>query len=174
MYNITFRPLIQEDLPLLDTWLAASHVDRWWQDDQDDSLQATYHAHLAGQDTTEIYVIQMDGHPIGIIQLWRVADAEEWAVYLDVVPDLHTAAGIDFLIGEERLTGKGIGSGAIRDFAVFVFGRYPDIDTIVADPEQENIASWRALEKAGFQRVWAGELPTSSGPSFLYRKDRTR
>jgi aminoglycoside 6'-N-acetyltransferase len=39
-------------------------------------------------------------------------------------------------------------------------------------PQQENVASWRALEKAGFERIFAGPLesddPSDSGPAFVY------
>jgi aminoglycoside 6'-N-acetyltransferase len=42
--------------------------------------------------------------------------------------------------------------------------------------QQENPASWRALEGAGFQRVWAGMLdsddPSDQGPSYLYSMRR--
>ena len=54
--------------------------------------------------------------------------------------------------------------------------RYPDVRCVVAAPQQENVASWRALEKAGFTRAWSGVLdsddPSDDGPAFVYRIDR--
>ena len=48
----------------------------------------------------------------------------------------------------------------------------PDIEAVVVDVLEENRASWRALERAGFHRVWAGTLdsddPSDQGPCFLY------
>jgi aminoglycoside 6'-N-acetyltransferase len=53
---------------------------------------------------------------------------------------------------------------------------YPHIHAVVVDVRQENRASWRALEHAGFGRVWEGTLdsdhPSDEGPSFLYLKRR--
>jgi RimJ/RimL family protein N-acetyltransferase len=44
--------------------------------------------------------------------------------------------------------------------------------------QQENIASWKALESVGFRRVWSGDLvssdPSDRGPSFIYILDRNQ
>jgi TolB-like protein len=57
-----------------------------------------------------------------------------------------------------------------------VFDRYPEISGVVFGLQQANIASWRALENAGYSRVWAGDFdsddPTDAGPSFVYRRVR--
>jgi aminoglycoside 6'-N-acetyltransferase len=56
------------------------------------------------------------------------------------------------------------------------WARYPDISAMVVAVQQGNPASWRALEGAGFERVWEGMLdsddPSDEGPSFLYSMDR--
>ncbi|MBM3926093.1 MAG: acetyltransferase [SAR202 cluster bacterium] len=175
MFQISFRPISRQDFPLLVKWLAAPHVAEWWDDPEDlKSVETMYLPCIDGQDSTRVFVIEVDGEAAGIIQLWRLKDSEEWAVYQTVEAGLENAAGIDFLLGEERHVGKGIGSQAIRDFVSLVFDVYLEIDIVLSDPEQENIASWVALEKAGFERIWAGELESSSGPSFLYRRRRGR
>ena len=52
-------------------------------------------------------------------------------------------------------------------------GAYPNI---VAAVQQGNRRSWRALEKAGFSRTWAGQLesddPSDAGPSYVYVRAR--
>ena len=49
-------------------------------------------------------------------------------------------------------------------------------EAVVVDVLQENRASWRALERAGFHRVWEGTLnsdhPSDEGPCFLYLTSR--
>jgi RimJ/RimL family protein N-acetyltransferase len=44
--------------------------------------------------------------------------------------------------------------------------------SVVTSVDQANRRSWRALEKIGFQRVWAGVLdsddPSDKGPTFVY------
>ncbi len=173
MFKIRFRPLLRQDLPLLGSWLAAPHVARWWQEPSDHrSVETNYLPLIDGQDSTQVFVIELDREAVGIIQLWRLGDCTEWADYQAVIEDPQNAAGIDFLLGEVKHVGKGIGSQAIRDFVSLVFECYPEIDAVVADPEQANVQSWRALEKVGFERIWAGEVANSSGPSFLYRYSR--
>ena len=57
-----------------------------------------------------------------------------------------------------------------------VFDAYPEVDVVVAAPQQANVTSWRALEKAGFQRRWSGMLdsdePEDEGPAHVYVIDR--
>jgi len=59
---------------------------------------------------------------------------------------------------------------------VTTFERYPEADTALVAVGQRNVASWRALEKAGYRRCWAGELisddPSDEGPMYLYRRNR--
>jgi len=56
-------------------------------------------------------------------------------------------------IGEIEFLGQGFGPKAIRDFLdCFVFV-HDDISGIVCDPEENNLRSIRAFEKAGFKTV---------------------
>jgi aminoglycoside 6'-N-acetyltransferase len=81
MFKIGFRPLSRQDLPLLGRWLAAPHVARWWQEPSDpNSVETTYLPIIDGQDPTQVFVIELDGEAVGIIQLWRLEDSPEWAV----------------------------------------------------------------------------------------------
>ncbi len=60
----------------------------------------------------------------------------------------------------------------ISRFADGCFARYPSESRIVVCLQQDNEASWKALEAAGFRRAWAGDLgstdPSDEGPSFIY------
>ena len=68
-------------------------------------------------------------------------------------------------------------TAAIATFTSLTFARYPAIGLVAAAVSQANAASWRALEKAGYRRAWAGELdsddPSDEGPMYLYRCERT-
>jgi RimJ/RimL family protein N-acetyltransferase len=172
--TIGLRPLGYEDLARVAGWLAVPHVARWWLDSSDvDSVTATYGPCITGEDPTEVFVIEVDGEPVGIIQRYRHDHYPEW----DRAVGIANAAGIDYLVGESRLIGKGVGTAAIATFAADTLLRYPDIDCVVAAPQQANVASWRALEKAGFRRVWAGSLdspdPSDAGPAFVYALARS-
>jgi len=115
-----------------------------------------------------VFVIEVDGQPAGLIQRYRHRDEPEW----DRAVGIPDAAGIDDYLGEPALVGQGIGTAAIAAFAAGTFARYPEVEWIIAAPQQDNTASWRALEKAGFARLWAGQLesghPSDDGPAFVY------
>jgi hypothetical protein len=94
-----------------------------------------------------------------------LADYPDWQRAVNVLD----AAGIDYLIGEVDLTGKGLGSRTIRYFTAAALERYPELEAVVAAPQQENVASWKALENAGYERFWGGQLdsddPADAGTS---------
>jgi len=177
---ISFRPLTRDDFPLVARWQAQPHVARWWREDADlAAVTARYLPCLEGQDPTELFVTVVDGSPAGFIQRYLVKDdADGWADVLAATgtPGVDTAFGIDYLIGDPALIGRGIGSAAIAEFTRLAFERYPEADSALVAVSQGNAASWRALEKAGFHRCWAGELtsddPSDEGPMYLYRTSR--
>ena len=51
------------------------------------------------------------------------------------------------------------------------------VQLVVAAVQQANRRSWRALEKVGFRRVWAGEIvsddPSDEGPNYVYVRQRS-
>jgi aminoglycoside 6'-N-acetyltransferase len=118
----------------------------------------------------------MGDERIGMIQRYRIDDNPEWKQSLAVAGSPEAAAGIDYLIGEERLTGRGVGPEMISHFVEDTWRRYPDIRAIAVAVQQQNRRSWRALEKAGFERAWAGTIesddPSDEGPSYVYTLPR--
>ena len=140
----------REDFATLAAWLAAPHVAKWWQSPATiEYVEEHYGPSVDGLDPTEHFIIEADGQPIGMVQRYLLDDYPAWANAVGI----GAAAGIDYLIGEVEFTGKGLGSRVIEQFAEGVLGRYPGVTAIVAAPQQANDASWRALERAGFDRV---------------------
>ena len=169
--DVGLRPLGRGDLPRLGDWLRQPHVARWWRDPSDlRSLEEKYGPCIAGEDPTEVFVAEVAGRPIGLIQRYLLDDYPEWgkALRLGDVP----AAGIDYLIGEPQFTGRGVGATMIDRFTDLTFARYPQIRLVTADPQQDNVASCRALERAGFRIAWSGRIhsddPSDAGPSHVY------
>lgn len=159
---------------MLAGWLAAPHVAQWWRTPAGmDYVEEHYGPGVDGIEPSERFIIQVEGQPIGLIQRYLLRDYPEWASSLG----LADGAGIDYLIGEAEFVGHGIGSRAIAAFTPTVFARYPGASTVVAAPQQANVASWKALERAGFERTWAGQLdsddPSDAGPAFVYCLRRT-
>jgi aminoglycoside 6'-N-acetyltransferase len=165
--DVTFRRLTDDDLPLLHRWLNEPGVVRWWEGDDVswDGVVRDYGS-ARDPDATEFWIAVVDGRDVGWIQCWPTADEPEeaepwWALGVD-----RTAAGIDYLIGKPDDRGRGLGSAAIRAFTDdVVFGLHPSWTQAAAAPLDANVASWRALEKAGFR--FAGMVDDKFGPARL-------
>jgi len=177
--DVSLRPMTRDDLSLLARWLESPHVHEWWREPfSPDAVEAEYGPTIDGTDPTKVFVISVDGRLVGIIQRYRNADNPEWAAAMAVVSGGDAAASIDFLIGEPDAVGRGVGAAAIAAFTPMVFDAYPEVSAVLAAPQQANVASWRALEKAGFVREWEGTLdsddPSDSGPAYVYARYRAR
>lgn len=147
---IAFEPLRREHMPLMRDWLGREHVRRWWRDDIDESI-AEYEREIGGGgDPTENYLIFLDGRPVGFIQTYLVSDYPEWDEIVEVGEGV---AGVDLFVGEEDLTGRGLGSKILDRFVSEVVFGLPETTAVVATVEDANRRSWRAFEKAGFRHV---------------------
>jgi aminoglycoside 6'-N-acetyltransferase len=146
---IEFRPLAVGDLELLREWLGREHVARWWSEPIENEL-AGYRAALDGRDPTDHYLITLDGRRIGMIQTYLAADYLDWEAIVEAGPGV---AGVDLLIGEEELIGRGLGPQILREFAIGVVLADSEVHAVVATVEELNRRSWRAFEKAGFRHV---------------------
>jgi aminoglycoside 6'-N-acetyltransferase len=159
---IEFRPLTDDDLALVEGWLGREHVARWWRDDIAESL-AEYRAALEGREPTDHYLIVVDERPVGMIQTYLVTDYPEWEEVVQVGPDV---AGVDILIGEEELIGRGLGPEILARFA----RERLTAPSVIATVEEENRRSWRAFEKAGFRYI--RDVEEDGRPHRLMRLDR--
>ena len=170
--EVRFRRLVADDLVLLHRWLNEPGVVRWWEgeDVSWDAVVRDYDPDAG--DSTEHWIAVVDGVDRGWIQCYPAADEPEetdpwWALGID-----RDAAGIDYLVGEPSDRGSGIGSAIIRAFvADVVFGLHPTWTQACAAPFAANVASWRALEKAGFRFV--GTVEDDDGPCRLMAVDRS-
>ena len=168
--TVTFRRLTDDDLPMLHAWLNEPGVVQWWEGD-DVSWDAVVRDYgEQNPDPTEHWLAIVEDAPIGWIQSWAAADepaeAAKWAPHVDA----H-AAGIDYLVADPGVRGSGLGSRMIKAFVDdVVFGLHPQYTQVAAAPYSANVASWRALEKAGFR--FAAEIVDKDGPCRLMVIDR--
>ena len=168
-----FEPLGSDDLPLLAAWLARPHVARWWSEPSDlAAVSRRYGPLVEGTDPTEAFIVHLLDRKIGYVQRYLIADDPDWSQALRAALDDVGDIGIDYFIGEPDLIGLGVGRRMISRFADACWIRHPSADQITVALQQENVASWRALEAAGFRRVWSGDIdspdPSDRGPSFIY------
>ena len=168
--SLSFRPLQRCDFTLLQKWLAAPHVALWWKERLDlPGIEAKYGPRVDGAEPTHVFVLEHEARPIGWIQWYLWADYPDHARQLGAPP---SSAGIDLAIGEVRMTGAGLGPDAIRAFiAQFIFAR-PAVCAVVTDPEESNLRSLRAFEKAGFRAVKLVQLDGEDCRRHVLRLDR--
>ena len=167
---LRFRPVQREDLPLLHEWLQRPHVRRWWTDRETyDEVVARYLPAIEGSDPTDLHLALLDERPIGFLQTYLVADYPDHAATVGIEDG---AAGVDLLLADAELTGRGIGSEMLRRYVEEIVFARPETLCCLADPEAENAASVRAFEKAGFRVVREYLDPADGRLHALVRRDR--
>jgi aminoglycoside 6'-N-acetyltransferase len=166
--NLSFRPLTVTDLAQLHAWLQRPHVRRWWRDtDTYEETVAHYLPSLEGDDPSDHYVIVVDGRDAGMIETYLVADYPEYDAIVRVGAGV---AGVDLLIGEPDLMGRGVGTQTLRQFVDdIVFARAETV-ACIAGVDVENEASLRAFAKAGFTAV--RDYEEEGRPHRLLRRER--
>jgi RimJ/RimL family protein N-acetyltransferase len=164
---LELRPMHLGDLTLVERWLGEPHVARWFL--AGSSLEAELsdiRQSLSG-DQVHMLLVVRDGQPVGWCQ-WYPCDVDPaWAADMDAEPD---DVGVDYAIGERTHVGSGIGTELIAALVARVRAVRPD-SGIVADPEAENLASRRVLEKNGFELMDVKTMPSepSDAPMAIYR-----
>jgi len=128
-------------------------VRRWWNDDPEErdypeGTLAEWRSAIRGEDPTDMYMINMDGRPIGVMQSYRVDSYPDYVAQLGTLP--APAFSLDVFIGEPDVIGKGHGVGLIRAFLPLAFDRY-GVDYCVIGPSRSNVSAIRSYEKAGFR-----------------------
>ena len=165
---IAFRPLVASDLAQLHEWLQREHVRRWWDDHETlDEVTAHYLPSIEGREPSDHYVILVDDRPVGMIETYLVSDHPDYAALVDVGP---AVAGVDLLIGEPELTGRGLGTEVLRRFVDDVVFARTEIHACMAGVDVENAASLRAFAKAGFAVV--RDFEEEGRQHRLLRRDR--
>lgn len=144
MNTLTLRPVEDRDLSQLEIWLNKEYIMKWYHD--------------AGEWLNEIkerngsfsflnhFIVLNDDKPVGFCQFYDCFDAqEEW--YSITQP--NEIFSIDYLIGEENFLRKGYGKRIVKLLMNEIDKRNPEAE-IVVQPEDENIASCKALLANGF------------------------
>jgi uridine kinase/RimJ/RimL family protein N-acetyltransferase len=162
--SFAFRPLEPDDLPKLVSWFAREHVARWWE--VSDDLEEKY---FESGHPVRRFVALLNDQPIGMVQCYRWSDYPDDGAVIDARPG---EIGIDYLIGDESLIGRGIGPLMLEAFlARFASGR-GDVIGMRVDIAEANRRSWRCLEKLGVRRDQSGvSIEGEPGPHYVYVRE---
>lgn len=176
MTTVTFRPLRRGDAGQLRAWFNEPHVYAWWgAHAAPDGLggagadaatlaavYAEYGESMAGRGSTHCFVILADDRPVGLIQWYRLADAPDYAAAIGELD----GAGMDVLIGDPGVVGRGLGSQVIDRFVTDVVAA-AGITRVVAGPDVRNVRSVRAFMNAGFAALREVHVPGEPAPELL-------
>lgn len=169
---LRFRPMEADDLRLVHEWLQRPHVKQWWSDRETyEEVAEHYLPAIEGEEPTDLYIVLLDEQPIGFVQTYLVSAYPDYAA---LVGAGEGVAGVDLLIGDQELTGEGIGSEILRRFVEKIVFAPPTTTACLADPDLRNVASIRAFEKAGFRVVDEIVDPEDGERHAVVRRDRTR
>ena len=161
---LELRPALPDDAPVLCDWDSQPHVIAASGDD--DSID------WATELTREVdwkwdFIAQIDGRPIGVIQIIDPA-VEESHYWGSVEPDLRA---IDIWIGPPADLGCGHGTKMMQLALDFCFAS-PGVRAVLIDPLSTNVRARRFYERLGFALV---EYRTfGSDACAIYRFDRPK
>jgi aminoglycoside 6'-N-acetyltransferase len=178
MVDLAWRPLTADDLPLLARWLAEPGVRRWWNHDPHPTVVARdFGPSARGEEPGEDLVVVLDGRPVGLVQRSLLADYPDDLTELTRFADVPAGAvGLDYLIGDPALRGRGLGTRMIRAIVDETWTTYPLAPAVLVAVVAANVASWRMLEKAGLARVTEGPItpdnPVDDPWHVVHRIDR--
>lgn len=171
---VTLRPMLEEDLATVGSWLEASHVARWFLPETTaDAELAKYRRRIEDPlRTTVMCTVELDGEPIGWCQ-WYC-----WDDYPEAARCNGASAGevgADYAIGVVTATGRGVGTAMIGALVFEVRRHHPRAGLVIA-PEADNWASRRVLEKNGFALVDVRPLTSEPHrrPMAIYRLPSAR
>jgi RimJ/RimL family protein N-acetyltransferase len=157
MTTISFRPLTEDDLPLVHRWFHTGDVLRWYsmRPHTLEEVRARYLPNIRGEVPTRAFVVLFDGRAGGFIKTYLIADYSEYEAALGAEPGW---AGIDYFIGEDDLRHRGLGAPMIEAFLRDVVFADERVTACASGPHPDNRASWRVLERAGFH--FMRDVPT--------------
>ncbi len=149
-HMLFLRALDNEDIDRVKKWIMQDYIMKWFGDVSDwleeingrkDQYRFIKH-----------FIAEENGIPVGFCQYydWNKAYEEEGEA-----PEPAGTYGIDYLIGDKSLLGKGMGKLIVKAVCDKIIAEEPNVLQIIADPtvepDRRNIPSIKALEANGFE-----------------------
>ena len=161
--EISFRPLTRADLPDVVRWQHSAAARPWFHGGLTlEQAEERFGPRIDGTHPARMYVALLGDRAIGYAQLYA-------AELPPTEPGRQApleSVGIDYVLGEDELLGRGLGTQLIGAFIRQVLRpAHPGAVRVVARPDHRNHRSIRALEKNGFvQGLWVDTLPRPGEP----------
>lgn len=138
------------DIPLINIWLNKEHVRKWHEIPHlgitIDDWMSEIKEHKGEFQWITYLVVSWQSRPIGLCLFYKCEDSR--GEDFGTLP-IKGSYGIDYLIGEESLLGKGLGKQIISLLLKRIFS-LPDALRVTADIDKDNKASEKVLLSCGF------------------------
>ena len=168
--NVSLRPMLDADLPMLHDWLGRPHVLEWWGGgDPAPSLGeviAQYQPRILATERVTPYIATQEGQAIGYAQSYVAMGCGDGWWEHETDPGVR---GIDQFLAHDRHLGRGLGTQLVCALVRMLFEN-PAVTRIQTDPAPDNGRAIRCYEKAGFRRM--GTIVTPDGPAIYMLRDR--
>src|SRR4051812_9344866 len=138
--NVSFRPLAEDDLPALFTWLNEPHVARGYAPAPATFAEvvARYGPRTEAGNTVRAFVVAIDGRDAGYAQAYAVDDFADYAAAIGAE---RGTFGVDLFLAASAPPRRGLGPRVIRRFVDEVVFREHGAVACVADPAESNPAA---------------------------------
>lgn len=170
--SITFRPLCEDDLPLLTNWLNRAHILEWWRgDDAPPDIECTKKKYLPRMDeasSVKAYIAVLADEPIGFIQSYVALDCGDGWWEEETAPGVR---GIDQFLCDGGRLGQGLGTRMVNAFVERLLAE-PGVTRVQTDPDPANARAIRCYEKVGFRPVRRATTP--DGPALVMVVDKLK
>lgn len=143
--------LQDKDVPLVISWLNNEHVKRWYEIPSQNVSIKDWIYELEERNGEYNWLNHMlvlwNDEPIGMCQYYKCSDSidEDFGSL-----PIEGSYGIDYLIGEKKYLGKGLGRAMIKALIGLIF-TFSDAQRVTADIDMENKASQGVLLSCGFK-----------------------
>lgn len=144
--RLRFRDAVPGDLQLLQHWDQKPHVIAAGVDGEEWDWANELGRRL---DWRQQLVAELDGRPIGYVEIIDPALEEEHYWGRDCPPDLRA---LDIWIGEEADLGRGYGTRMMQLALARCFAP-PQVQAVIIDPLQSNLRAQRFYRRLGFRFV---------------------
>ncbi len=148
---IEFKPLDFSDIPIMHQWFNMPHVQafyslRAWSEKEVFDKLIPY---IKGEKPVIGLIAFVNQKPIGYVQYYKVVDYP-WPAQ-DLSQDIiNNAAGMDILIGEKSMIGRGIGQLIINEFLQAYI--WPKFNYCIVDPSTKHKSAIRCYHRSGFKK----------------------
>jgi aminoglycoside 6'-N-acetyltransferase-1b/aminoglycoside 6'-N-acetyltransferase-2 len=158
-----FHPFAEAHLTILKDWLKRDHIRPVWQEPEDESEFKEKFLNQLPQRSVYAFIIYFEHHPIGYLQYYN-ANKVGGGWWENEKPGTF---GVDLMIGEEKLLGRGYGATIITEFLSLIKAREESVTSFIIDPDPSNHRAIKSFEKAGFIRE--SDIQTPGGAAVLMR-----